>query len=338
MERRAPKSAALIAVAVFASGCTPGKIGAGGSQSDKPIDRPRAATAPDHTDQKLDQDSNAADEGADDEAVHSKVGVPGLAQGADTAPPGASAEPERPSAHNTGPSDPGALTPSESLTIKTDGAVLEDLDITGMVTIDADNVTLRNFRLNATSSYGIKIQGGHSGIVIEDGEIIRATSTAILGVGYTGRRLYIHDIGGDGLKIQYRGAPTVIEYSFIERLGGNPGAHADGIQSDGPVHDVTIRYNNIWMPYPGTPPYPGSPWTSNAALITTPGVSNYVLEHNWLTGGNYTIYCEPGISVRNNRFGRYNRRWADGRPQDAIRTGTCGEWSGNRWEDTGGAI
>ena len=60
-------------------------------------------------------------------------------------------------------------------------------------------------------------------------------------------------------------------------------------------------------------------------------ISNFVIENNWLNGGNYTIYCQSGgIRVRNNIFGRsYLFGLVDG---------NCAEWSGTVWEDTGNPI
>jgi hypothetical protein len=247
-----------------------------------------------------------------------------------TPPP--SGWPERPWADNTGPSNPGALTSSGSTTIRTNGAVVENLDIRGSVTIDADDVTLRNFRINSSSSYGIQIVAGHSGIVIEDGEIFNMESAGIYGAGFTARRLYIHDSGGDGIKAGGAGGPTLVEQCFIEKLGTKPDAHADGNQTRG-GSNITFRYNNIWMPAPGTPNYPGSPYKANATAMHCCSISNLVYEYNWLNGGGYTVYCQTsgqnvrGISVRNNLFGR---DFTFG-----VKSGTCDEWSGNRWEDTG---
>jgi len=231
------------------------------------------------------------------------------------------------------------LKPSGSLTITTDGAVVQNVDVTGMIKIDADNVTIRNFRVKATSNYGIQIVNGHRGIVLEDGEVFGSESACIFGVGYTARRLHAHDGNGDILKVQGTGGPTVVEYSFLEKAGADGEGHADGNQtatgsgSNGSNSNITFRYNNIWMPSPGTPSYE-APYKSNANFMLEDGISNFVIENNWLNGGNYTIYCRDGsasgVFVRNNKFGRdYNY---------GIRVGTCAQWSGNTWEDSGGPI
>jgi hypothetical protein len=247
-------------------------------------------------------------------------------------------KPERPWAHNTGPRQPELLVPSGPLMIESDGALYENIDVTGDVWIDADDVTIRNFRINANGeSYGVNVLEGHHGVLLEDGEIFGMTSAGVLGVGLTARRLHIHDSYGDGMKIQGEGGPTLVESCFIEKLGAAPEAHADGNQTRG-GSNITFRYNNIYMPAPGTPKYPGQPYKSNSAFFLQLDVSNFVIEHNWLTGGNYTIYCITnggGVSVRNNVFGRENGGLPEGNASSRILSGRCDVWTGNVWEHTG---
>jgi hypothetical protein len=299
---------------------------AGCSPTDTPTnDRPRAATSQDNADPRPDHEPNAVDEHAEKKAMQSKVELQQPTEEADTAPPVAEAEPERPTVANTGPR--GTLSAySGPSTITKDGATYENFTSDG-IKIDADNVTLRNFRITATSWYGIKIQDGHSGILLEDGEITAALSSGILGVGFTARRLHIHDTDSDAMKTQGTGGPTVVENCFIEKLGLDS-TKPDGNQIDQPTEGVTFRYNNIWMPAVGTPNWPGEPYASNACAIHGNTLSNIVYEYNWLNGGNFTIYCSVGgIAVRNNRFGRDYRH--------GIRKGACDEWTGNVWDDTG---
>ena len=239
-------------------------------------------------------------------------------------------DPDRPWAHNTGPTDPGALTGSGSLTITTDGAVVEDINVTGSVKIDANNVTLRNFKIH-NALYAIQIVPGHSGILIEDGEIYDVR-TGVYGAGFTARRLYIHDVQTDAMKVSGAGGPTLVEYCFIERIGIEELSHADGNQCVG-GSNITFRYNNIWVPLVG-PDYPGAPYKANAAFQNQNTISNFVIEYNWLNGGGYTVYCgkdgSRGVSVRYNRFGRGMRFGPI--------SGNCDQKVGNVWDDTGGPI
>jgi hypothetical protein len=325
MQRLSLPPAALFAVALVGGTCASCNVGSGcgsGAQSS-----PKAGPW-------LTQAESEPERAAEPTApLHE---VPGPAP--EDQPPLKNEKPERPWAHNTGPIKPELLIESGPLMIDTDGAVYENIDVTGYVWIDANDVTIRNFRINADGeSYGINVLEGHLGVLLEDGEIFGMSSAGVLGVGLTARRLHIHDSYGDGMKIQGEGGPSLVESCFIEKLGAAPEAHADGNQTRGGAN-ITFRYNNIFMPAPGTPKYPGAPYKSNSAFFLQLDVSNFVIENNWLTGGNYTIYCitnRGGVSVRNNVFGRENGGLPEGTADRRILSGTCDVWSGNVWEDTG---
>ena len=71
-----------------------------------------------------------------------------------------------PDARNTGVPAMVTLVRSAGLTIDTPGTVIEGLDIQGMVTIDANDVTLKNCRVTADSWAVINITSGKTGVVI----------------------------------------------------------------------------------------------------------------------------------------------------------------------------
>ena len=256
-------------------------------------------------------------------------------------PPGSGGDPDQPWAHNTGPTDRDVLRPMSGTNITVDGTVLEDFFMNGELQISADNVTVRNCHIDcgsalAGSLYCVRVHGGVKDFLIEDCELEGAQSAPLFSTSsVTARRLHVHDSGGDAFKIE-GGGPSLIEYSFVEKIGVKPDAHADGNQSRGGAN-ITFRYNNIFMPHPGTPNYPGAPYKSNAAFMISGGTTNFTIDRNWLNGGSYTIYCESSgsIHVTNNRFGRDNARWADGREGARIRSGNCTTWAGNVWDDTG---
>jgi hypothetical protein len=231
----------------------------------------------------------------------------------------------KPWEHNTGPTNTSILVTKSSISASTPGQVIENVR-TSYIGISANNVTIRNFEMDCNGGhYGIKIEPGLSGIVIEDGEIFNIGSCAILGMGFTARRLYIHDAQGDGIKAQGSGGPVLVEACFIEKLGKGDGAHADGNQTRGATATITFRQNNIWMPVSGTPNYPGAPYKSNATFMLQLDIKEFIIEDNWLNGGNYTIYGTSTTKVINNRIGRDYRY--------GVQNG--GSWSGNVWEDTG---
>lgn len=241
-------------------------------------------------------------------------------------------EDARPGPLNTGPYDPSSLVPSGSLTITEDGAVIENVDVSGSVRIRADNVTIRNFRIDGGGTfYGIRANEGHTGALIEYGEIRNVSSAAILGTGFVADRLNIHESGGDGLKVQGGGGPTAVLRSWIHHLGTNDGAHADGNQSRS-GQDISFIGNHCDMPITDPAPY-----KSNACMFlqTAEGpLDNVEIRGNWLNGGNYTIYCNgTNLRVIGNRFGRDYRF--------GIRNGCSTpdtEWTDNVWDDTGEPI
>jgi hypothetical protein len=235
----------------------------------------------------------------------------------------------KPDATNTGPSNAGILVNSAGVTINTPGAVVENKNFTGMVFITANNVTLRNFRIDATGdSYGISAAQDKTGIVIEDGEIHDATGDGIYGTGYTARRINVHHCGGDGFKHQGDGA---IQNCWVHDLGTAEGAHADGVQIMS-GSNISITGNNFDMPIdvPGT--------SSNSAVFIRTAfgpIDNVTVDGNWMNGGNYTVYSvnylgdiPTNVSITNNRFGRDYRYGI----LDLEGTVTL---SGNVWDDTG---
>ncbi|PKP19524.1 MAG: hypothetical protein CVU04_05770 [Bacteroidetes bacterium HGW-Bacteroidetes-20] len=233
----------------------------------------------------------------------------------------------KPDATNTGPTTT-LSNYTGPMTIIENNTIIENVIITGSLRIEADNVRLANFKIDANKApYGISIEDGHKGIRIEDGEIYNMASAAILGMGFHAKRLNIHDSDGDGIKAQGSGGEVIVELCFIHKLGKGEGAHADGNQTRGGAN-IAFRYNNIYMPVPGSAEFPGAPYKSNAAFILQLEISNFIIEHNWLDGGNYTIYSHQGAYVRNNKFGR---NYLYGITVD----GPSAQWSGNVWQDTG---
>ena len=160
---------------------------------------------------------------------------------------------QKPGPGNTGPTNPGILTTMGSLTVTQAGTVVENVLIQGTLEIKAPNVTVRNFIVDGGGgqAYGIRATQGHSGLLIEDGEIRNITSAGIYGGNFTARRLNIHDSGGDGMKATEN---VLVEECWIHHLGTNDGAHADGNQSRWGSNFI-FRRNNFDMPVNVGPPY-----------------------------------------------------------------------------------
>lgn len=155
----------------------------------------------------------------------------------------------------------------------------------GMLSVSASNVTIRDFYISTDSTYGIKVNSGEN-IIIEDGEITGVSSCAVLGKNITVRRLYVHDVYGDLLKGQ---SNNVFESCYLTDAGMSPEAHADGIQiSSG--SNIKILGCRIDMPYlPGVN-------VSNAPIFVKADqgdISDITVMHNWVNGGGYPIGFTP---------------------------------------------
>jgi hypothetical protein len=220
-----------------------------------------------------------------------------------------------PDAGSTGLRDPGLLKPSGSVTVTTNGAVIENLDIKGMITIKADNVTVRNVRVTSNGEkYLISIASGRSGTVIEDVELNgrRVATHGIVHGGYTARRVNMYAVG-DGFRA---GSNTLIEDSWVHDLGHDsahdPSPHFDAVQLVGGTN-ITIRNNRLEGPWRGQ--------TSAILMLPYAGtIGDVLVENNKLSGGTFTLFVLlPGegtwgggvsapydparpVTVRNNTF------------------------------------
>jgi hypothetical protein len=245
----------------------------------------------------------------------------------------------KPGPTNTGPTNPSILVNRGNITASTAGSVIENVNVSGIIYVNADNVTIRNFRINAQGQpFAIRIASGVKGTVIQDGEIQNFGSAVCYGfTHYVARRLNVHHSQGDAFKAD---STVLIESCWIHNLGTAANAHADGVQVSGPgAAGVVIRGNFIDMKYNE----PGS--SHNAAVFVAANngyIANVTIEKNWLNGGNYTIFnvwsssdsypAPVNTRILDNRFGRDYQYgvWS--------LTGTTVTRSGNVWDDTGVAI
>jgi len=229
----------------------------------------------------------------------------------------------RPGPDNTGVPKGTTLKASESITVMTKGAVIEDLDVRGSITVLADDVTIRRVRIVSGDYYPIRyFDNDNTGLVIEDSEI-QGTSgdvtSAVAFANYTARRLNVHG-SADGLKADEN---VVIEDCWIHDLSNGDGEHNDGVQSTG-GKGVTIRHNDI-------------SGASNACVQTGDegaATEDLTVDCNWLSGGGYSLNIRgtgatvpKNTRVTNNVFRQdaaYGP-WTIDDPRPTV--------SGNRYED-----
>lgn len=214
----------------------------------------------------------------------------------------------KPSKQNTGVIDEkGLLLKNGIIRVNEDDTIIENLDLEGVITINASNVIIRNCKITPEigSYYGINIYNG-SNILIEDCEFdlgICLGAAAVAGDNYTLLRSYIHDSGGDGVKL---GSNVTIDGCYFEKLGKSIDAHADGSQlSAGTNVIITRSFFNM-------PSYEKNySSTSNFMIKADLGViDNVLIEYNWCSGGGFVVYIVDGpysvsnVIVRNNKFYR----------------------------------
>ena len=226
------------------------------------------------------------------------------------------------------PSDVGVpagttLTPSSGMTITVDGTVLEDLDITGTVVVRANHVTIRRCRIDG-GTYAIDCRDGYQfpgmqarNTVIEDCELYSVGSAHIAGSDWICRRSYLHTSGGDAFKPFQR---CLMEACYIERLGSEEGAHADGAQwvsgSDGWVYFCNFELPSRGWYNPQTETTLGieaAGGRSNSPLLVvanTGDLTRIRIVGNRLNGGNTTLDLEQksgntlsDVLVQGNVFG-----------------------------------
>lgn len=232
----------------------------------------------------------------------------------------------RPGAETTGPT----VSSSQMRTVSgfyatQNGAVYENLIITGTVTIKADNVTFRNCIFRVSGHYAVKATDEtYSGTLVENCELTGALSAAVVGSNFTLRNSELHHMAADAIKAKWN---ATIEGNWIHHLGMSEGAHADGIQVR-KGGNIVMRGNFFDMPkgVEGT--------RSNACIFLQSAdgpVHGVIIEGNWLNGGNYTIHADSGVTglvIRDNYFGRDNKYGVKSL------NGAETTWKNNVWWDT----
>ncbi|MEU8266256.1 DUF4082 domain-containing protein [Sphaerisporangium sp. NPDC049002] len=244
-----------------------------------------------------------------------------------------------PGASDTGVPSGTNLKQSKSITVTKDGTVIDGMEVSGEINVEADNVTIKNTRLAASpGDWGIIQRQGHSGLTVVDSEIFGngkdRTQFAILNQGgdLTVRRVDIHTISNGILTEQ-----GLVEDSYLHDPKYFSGDHTDMIMcTSGPPSGKTlvIRGNTVINTLEQT---------GAIALFQDFGVvRNVTVEGNFLAGGGYSLYGGAGskgtssnIKVINNVFSR--DVWAKGGYNGPVAYWDKGapgnEWKGNVWED-----
>jgi hypothetical protein len=189
---------------------------------------------------------------------------------------------EWPDANNTGVPVEQTLTPAQSLTVTTNGQIIEGVDLHGSIIVKADDVVIRSSRLT----------NDNTAIRFEEGSNLRVERVTFVGGGaktldgaiqawgnITVRRI---QVSGFGEGIDIYGAGGLIEDNYFHDMANANGKLMDGIEAWEARH-LVIRHNVIEMP-------DGNSVIKLPLDVPVPGGDDVLIENNLLAGGGYTVY------------------------------------------------
>jgi len=187
-------------------------------------------------------------------------------------------------ARNTGVPDGVVLTAyTGPMAITQDGTVIENKAISGSIRIAANNVVLRNCRIEYNDYFGINADGA-ANLTVQDCDIVGPgyggdSSHAVLGTGTFLR----NDISGAEHGISVQG-PSLVKDNYIhDGAAAKADPHIGGISVRGTISDVLIEGNTVI-----------GKDTSDIFIKNTWGpVNNIVVRNNYLAGTpGYVIYVD----------------------------------------------
>jgi hypothetical protein len=241
-----------------------------------------------------------------------------------------------PSLTNTGvPAGTTLGAPSGDLTVSTNGAVIDAQHVRGVLTINADNVTVKRSKIECVGNWwNIRVMPSAENVRIEDNTLVVAPGKYCqYGIAPDGSKQTI-------LRNQIVGLPNGIEgggsftaednYIKLQKL--KPEDHVDGVQiGGGGSGPYVIRHNTILNP--------GNETGCISLFNDFGAMTNVLVENNYLDGAGYTVYggAPNSSNVRfiNNTFGKTfwpkGGHWGPVAYWDGSDPGN--EWSGNRWTD-----
>ena len=226
-------------------------------------------------------------------------------------------------------------TNTSGRTISTNGAVIQNQEITGQMVVNASNVTFDCVKINANGAqYGITcLTTNCGGLLVEDSEIYNTTSTGFILKGRPGsiataRRIHVHTSVRDTMKI--RGDALLIDsYVHVEPT---PGSHNDAIQIES-GSNIDIRNNTIHGPL--------NEQTSAILAKSDFGIINNLrIYGNQFSGGTHTVYSVNGgfgqptnVIVANNQW--VSDSWKFSPASFETNASHCLEWYGNTFSAGG---
>jgi len=186
-----------------------------------------------------------------------------------------------------------------ALSVRDDGAVIEDVEVDGPIDVYASNVTIRRVRGSCGPYWCLRQYDEAQHLTVEDSEFAprapRSSADGLWVHSFIGRRLNIHDLS-DGMKAW---SDVRLEDSRIHRLTHGETDHSDGIQIQEGTR-IVIERSAI----------EGGTNAAISIASSSGPVSGVTLRNNQLRGGGYTVSVRSGpygpperIVLERNRFG-----------------------------------
>lgn len=188
-----------------------------------------------------------------------------------------------PNASNTGVPVGTALTNSGSLSIGTPGTIIENLNITGTIIIDAANVTIRYCKINGTTSESvIHCNPAGTNLTMHDCEL--DGNTAWNGINTRGGTFTRINAYACENVFNFIGNNITLIDCYLHDVQGQAGAHHDTIECNGGTSGHLIDHCNIINEKDETAAVMLNNWAG--------GLSNVTVQNCRLVGGGYTCYCD----------------------------------------------
>ncbi|MEQ1955506.1 right-handed parallel beta-helix repeat-containing protein [Mesorhizobium yinganensis] len=187
-----------------------------------------------------------------------------------------------PDASTTGVPDGTVLTSyTGPSTITKDGTVIENKIIDGSLIVSADNVIIRNCKINYNGWWGIDAEGAKN-ITIQNCDIVGPGYGGDSNAGILGSGTFLrNDISKSENGIVLQGGASTVKGNYIHDLEDGAGdPHYDGISVQGGQNGVLIEDNTVI-----------GRDTSDVFIKNDFGpISNVTVNHNYLAGN-------PGINI-----------------------------------------
>jgi hypothetical protein len=231
--------------------------------------------------------------------------------------------------------------------VKTNGVTITGLHISGVLDIQASNVTVNKVKVTSPGDYfGISLR--HTRDVTIENSTIGGTNN---GAGRVGSA--IHDVYDDStgmvikdnnisfFKTAIQVTTGTVTGNYVHDTGFVAGDHTNGILDIGTTQPLTIRDNTILDDQNQTDAI--SLGASGPKMV----IAGKVVEDNLLGGGSYAIYggatydnTTTGIIIRNNVFSQlyFPKSGMWGPAAYFAAAGTGNAWVGNTWDSTGATV